>query len=327
MIQYIIYNCWKILQNALFLLKMGDLCSGSLRLESNKNSALRLAKKKSGSVPMARVKPQAGKGAGLSGFLSGFDLKKNLVFGLVFMGAAGAGWGIMSLMREADAPITWQSCLIEQQDGSIYPVMEEIPAGNYEISTSLFGGGENRIMSADIPVPFLVQTEEVTLKNFKQYADYVVDLPESKDKERLMFRLGVDWQKGDTHGSSVNAVSWEGARDYAHWLGQKTGCSYNIPSQDEWVATISHIQSRDQIKVKHTVTPIGTMRNLLWGVREWSRTQCASGYYLLGRDDLTASAYEEQTVCMPAMFSIAGFRVVMNPASNQNLPPESMGEQ
>jgi hypothetical protein len=246
-------------------------------------------------------------------------MKKSIVFSLVFLVAAGAGWLAMALMREPEATgITWHSCLIEQRDGSLYPVMEEVPAGVYELPVSLIGGGGKRKIAAEVAAPFLVQTEEVTFQHFKMYVDYLAGLPDGAEKERLQFRLGVQWQKGVRGTESISAISWEGAWDYALWLGQQTGCSYDIPSQDEWVATVSHIQSRDNVRLDSTVPPVGPLKNLLWGVREWSRTRCASGYYLLGRDDLTASSQEEQASCMPAMFSVAGFRVVMNPVSVQN---------
>ncbi len=276
---------------------------------------LRRNEKSGASKPMARVKSQDGAGSGVLGLFSAGDVKRNIVIGLIFLGCAGAGWGIMSLFDEADAPITWQSCLIERHDGSVYPDMMEIPTGKYQFSTALYGGGEDILMTAGIKAPFLIQKEEVKLADFKKYADYVNGLAPSPEKDRLMMRLGVGWQKGNPNGSSVNAVSWEGARDYAHWLGQQTGCSYDIPSQEEWVATVSHLHARDDVELKSTIPPIGPMRNLLWGVREWSRSRCQGGYYLLGRDDLTASAHENETVCMPAMFAIAGFRVVMNPVA------------
>ncbi|MBF0382028.1 MAG: SUMF1/EgtB/PvdO family nonheme iron enzyme, partial [Magnetococcales bacterium] len=171
---------------------------------------------------------------------------------------------------------------------------------------------------AEINTPFLVQSDEVKLGDFKKYAEYVEDLPASKEKDRLMVRLGVAWKKNDSPNSSVNAVSWEGARDYAHWLGQRTGCSYDIPSQDEWLATVSYLKARDKIRLNGSAIPTGPLKNLLWGVREWSRSRCSSGYYLLGRDDFTASTQEDGDVCMPAMFAVAGFRVIMTPASLQN---------
>ncbi|MBF0195605.1 MAG: SUMF1/EgtB/PvdO family nonheme iron enzyme [Magnetococcales bacterium] len=266
---------------------------------------------------MAKKRSQGNNKAGLSAFFSGLGLKKSFVFGSIFIGASAIGWGLMSFTQEPDAPITWQSCLVEQSDGSAYPVMEEVPAGDYTIPTSLIGGA-GRMISAEINTPFLVQSEEVKLGDFKKYAEYVENLPESKEKDRLMVRLGVAWQKNESNNSAVNAVSWEGARDYAHWLGQRTGCSYDIPSQDEWLATVSYLQARDKIKLNGSVVPRGPLKNLLWGVREWSRSKCSSGYYLLGRDDLTTSTHEEESVCMPAMFAVAGFRVIMTPASSHN---------
>jgi hypothetical protein len=262
-------------------------------------------------VPMARVKSAANRS-----LFSSLNLNKSGLYGAVFLVTAGIGWVVMSLIQEPETVVSWQSCLIEEQDGSLYPVMEQIPAGVYELPVSVIGN--SRGMSAEITAPFLVQSEEVTLQQFKKYAKYIESLPAGEEKDRLMVRLGVQWQKGENPSSSIKAISWEGAWDYTRWLGQKTGCFYDIPSQDEWVATVSHLQSRDDIRLDSTVPPTGPLKNLLWGVREWSRSRCASGYYLLGRDDLTASSIEEQASCMPAMFSIAGFRLVMNPASATN---------
>lgn len=269
--------------------------------------------KKVRTVPMARGRRKKGEIP-----FSSISWKKNILFLLVFLGAASVGWGIMSVFQESDTQIGWRSCLLEQGDGTLYPKLEQIPAGVYELPASLIGIGVDQMMSAEIDTPFLIQNEEVTLKQFSRYAEYVAALPDSKEKERLLIRLGVQWQKGETVGSSVNAVSWEGALDYARWLGQKTGCTYGIPSQKEWMAAISYLQARDQIKVNGTVPPIGPVRNLLWGVREWSSTQCSSGYFLLGRDDLTTNYYESQATCMPPMFAVAGFRLVLNPATGNN---------
>ncbi|MBF0382394.1 MAG: hypothetical protein HQL69_15335, partial [Magnetococcales bacterium] len=119
---------------------------------------------------MARKKTQDNE---KTGFFLGLSHKKNIMFAAVFLGASGIGWGLVSLMQEPDAPITWQSCLLERHDGSAYPDMMEIPAGNHELSTSLYGGGEDLLMTAQITNPFLIQKEEVTLADFKKYAEYV----------------------------------------------------------------------------------------------------------------------------------------------------------
>ncbi|MBF0446847.1 MAG: SUMF1/EgtB/PvdO family nonheme iron enzyme [Magnetococcales bacterium] len=268
---------------------------------------------------MARVKPPEGQRSAVSVFFSRLELGKSLIFGLIFMAAATIGWGVMSFVQESKKQTAWQSCLIEQRDGALYPQMEEIPAGIYHLSGSLIGDGDNRQLTAAIQSPFLIQSEEVTRLQFRKYVDYVNTLPAGKEKDRLLVRLGVQWKKGGTSHQSVNAISWEGAWDYAHWLALKTGCSYDIPSQSEWIATISYLQSRDQVQLDGSAPLSGPLKNLLWGVREWSRSRCSSGYYLLGRDDLTSGFSENQSICMPAMFSIAGFRVVLNLVAAQNV--------
>ncbi|MBF0455477.1 MAG: SUMF1/EgtB/PvdO family nonheme iron enzyme [Magnetococcales bacterium] len=281
---------------------------------------LKRGDRKSGTVPMARVKPKGGERASLASRLfGGSELKKNILIGVIFFGAMGAGWGIMSLMQTPESQVTWGSCLVERPDGTLYPAMEKIPAGLYQLPSSLIGQRGEETITSKIDSPFLIQNEEVSLQEFKKYVRYVENLPPGVEQERLRLRLGVQWNKGGNDGLSVSAVSWEGARDYAHWLGRKTGCAYEIPSQAEWIATVSYLQKRDQIRIDGTIPPTGPLKNLLWGVREWSRTSCPSGYFLLGRDDLTANNGDGQAVCMPPMFSIAGFRVVMNPVSTQSV--------
>ena len=262
-------------------------------------------------------------------FFSGWNLTSGLLSILVLVVAIAVGWRLFPAVKPIKpvAKVVWPSCLLEQDDGSMYPPMEQIPPGEYRLPSNLSGQGVDASVLAKIDAPFLIQTEEVALQHFKKYAEYVASLADGPQKDQLMVRLGVHWKKGDTSSSAVNAVSWEGAKDYALWLGLQTGCSYDLPSQAEWIATVSHMQSRDNIRLNSTVPTTGPLKNLLWGVREWSRTACASGYYLLGRDDLTADLDEGVAVCMPAMFSIAGFRVVMTPVTKQGSVASQETEQ
>lgn len=243
-----------------------------------------------------------------------------MVLGLVLTAAAAVSLSVLPLPHKESPPSTpWQSCLVALEGGSYYPSLLKIPANTYQfpaLGTTLsaflhLANGQDMVTAA----PFLIQAQEVTLDEFKKYAQFVEHLADAKEKDRLKTRLGLQWERGDQQSSSVSGVSWEAAQDYAQWLSQRTGCTYDLPSKDQWAAAAIFLHSQTNVPLDGANMPEGPLKNLLWGVREWSRSPCETGYYLLGEDDWTMPSKDSKDICMPAMFSVAGFRLVLSVAS------------
>ncbi|MBF0369209.1 MAG: SUMF1/EgtB/PvdO family nonheme iron enzyme [Magnetococcales bacterium] len=221
-------------------------------------------------------------------------------------------------VKVADLP--WKSCLLLDDDGSAYPDLTQIPAGELAISGDHANGlspylkphGLERVHTE---TPFLIQRHEVTREQFKRYVDFVGRLPDGSQKSERLLRIGRQWQGHDTGSQNVSGVSWEGAWDYTDWLSQQTGCEYRLPSREEWGAAVIHHFNDNPSMGRNT-----PLDRLLRGVREWSRSSCPSGYYLLGEDDWTAMPNVGQLVCMPQSLAVAGFRVVLGVAGGSLVP-------
>ncbi|MBF0340258.1 MAG: SUMF1/EgtB/PvdO family nonheme iron enzyme [Magnetococcales bacterium] len=213
-----------------------------------------------------------------------------------------------------DTP-SWRACLNQWPDGTLYPDLLPVPAGEYRLHANaqdlkpfLAPHGLHKIQ---IKEPFLIEKNEVTLKAFRHYVTALERLPAGADKDRLKSHLGLHWNKDESESAPVKGISWEAAWDYTDWLGQKTGCAYSLPTREQWGATVLLLDSARDSGSKAGVLTGEALKHLLWGVREWSSTPCAGGYYLLGEDDFVPLPEVRSATCMPAMLSVAGFRVVI----------------
>lgn len=247
------------------------------------------------------------------------------VFGVVVVGV----WFLTSKASKPEQPLPWQACLLKKSDGSPEFSLISVPAGTYQLTSNVSGLSlfleRHQLSKVILEYPLLVQSQEVSRSLFALYADFVNTLPDGEEKMRLLARLGLLWNREASNSPSVQGVSWEAAWDFSNWLSQNTGCDYNIPSREEWSAVIIHLyQSGEKVPQPSDGFSQGPLKNLLRGVREWTRSTCDMGHYLVGEDDWVAEANANESVCMPTYFSVAGFRVVLNPSklptNNQTKP-------
>ncbi|MBF0622190.1 MAG: SUMF1/EgtB/PvdO family nonheme iron enzyme [Magnetococcales bacterium] len=220
---------------------------------------------------------------------------------------------VMAPVKESSAITLTPAC----QPESLRETQVElfmIPAGRYDLSgldsasdPALFLQA-HRLNYIDIDTPFVIQKDEVSSKQFKKYVDHVQSLPDSPDKNDLLMRIGLHWNRNDANSKSVRGISWEAASDYATWLSELTGCAFALPSRLQWGATVIYSQG-----VAEDERP----EKLLRGVPEWSSSPCDNGYYLIGEDDWVAVSVTSRETCMPAMISVAGFRLVHEVGTTQ----------
>ncbi|MBF0429401.1 MAG: SUMF1/EgtB/PvdO family nonheme iron enzyme [Magnetococcales bacterium] len=256
------------------------------------------------------------------------EFKKPILIGgamLVVMGAVA--WFIHTSEKSPTLDTTttslpWQSCLTKWPDGTLYPDLLPVPTGEYllpsaagELKSFLTPHGLNKIA---IKAPFLIEKSEVTNKAFRQYVTFVDHLEAGVTKERLKSHIGLHWNKDESETSPIKGLSWDAAWDYADWLGQRTGCAYTLPSREQWGATVLLLNDSQKSTKKEHLMANESLRQLLWGVREWTSSPCTGGYYLVGEDDLVPLPEVRSATCMPALLSVAGFRVAIK-ATTHNM--------
>ncbi len=227
------------------------------------------------------------------------------------------GWGTSfraNSPRQGESGATGQTCLPSDQAAF---TLAEIPAGRYALPTPTSGlypfTRTHQMEHIVIDAPFLLQERPVSQALFKQYAEAVASRADGEEKERLSSHLGLAWNR-ETATSVVKGVSLEAAIDFGQWLSQKTGCSYAVPSREEWLATVIHLfNSGAPLPKSSDAFDATPLKSLLQGGSEWTRSPCALGHYLVGEEDWGVESKSKEPVCMPAMFAVAGFRVVLHP--------------
>ncbi|MEO5348259.1 MAG: SUMF1/EgtB/PvdO family nonheme iron enzyme [Magnetococcus sp. YQC-3] len=217
-------------------------------------------------------------------------------------------------LKQVQVGATAQSC--QPSDQSAFTLLE-IPAGRYALPTPTSGlypfTRTHQMEHVVINTPFLIQERPVSRALFKQYAEAVASSADGEEKERLSSHLGPAWNR-ETAGSVVKGVSLEAAIDFGQWLSQKSGCSYAVPSREEWLATVVHLfNSGAPLPKSSDAFDATPLKSLLQGGSEWTRSPCALGHYLVGEEDWGVESKSREPVCMPAMFAVAGFRVVLHP--------------
>ena len=246
---------------------------------------------------------------------------------VVLLSIAG-GWYLVTTKEEQERLPAWQACLLEEKnsfaspDEQMQPSLMVIPAGTYVLpsrSSGLYAFLEPYGMEIiTIEEPFLMQDQKMNRRFFEQYADFVESIPSEEEKEQHQSHLGLLWNREGENSTTVHGLSWEAATDFSRWLSQKTGCEYNIPSREQWAAAIIHLYGTGEQVPKpgddFSSTPL---TDLLRGGREWTRSPCDMGYYLVGEEKWVSGAEKNQAICMPALFSIAGFRVVLSSTQPQ----------
>ena len=165
-----------------------------------------------------------------------------------------------------------------------------VPAGEYTLSRYLqrylgyLGRDTFRIEQA-----FAIQTGEVTVGDFRRYADSL-DQPARVALEPH-WRQNPDGQPYPD-ARPVEYVSWRQAAAYARWLSQQTGWEVRLPTVEQWAAACVRYAENPVILGNQGNQPLATVRgevdHLLGNLREWSADACGDGKYrLLGENYLT----------------------------------------
>lgn len=251
-------------------------------------------------------------------------LIKYTVFLLIFLAAAGSGWLFMSSLEQAPPSQAWRACLIELPDGAMHPEMTVIPADRYALSDNRSAIAPflkpQRLSEVVIDRPFLIQNQKISRALFEEYVDFVEKLPDPNERERLETRMGVTWKSEENNATLIQGISWEAAWDFSNWLSQRTGCRYEVPSREEWAAAVIHLHSQrtGDVDIRNDA---GQLRSLLWENREWTRSECPMGHYLVGAEEWIGQESAGQEVCMPSLFAVAGFRMVLTPSAAAHAAP------
>ncbi|MEO5339639.1 MAG: SUMF1/EgtB/PvdO family nonheme iron enzyme [Magnetococcus sp. MYC-9] len=237
---------------------------------------------------------------------------------------------IPTVFTAKESPKTgdWKACLPGSAGPSTSPkspfVLHPVPAGAYALPTPTSGlhpfTRHHKLDTIQVETAFLMQEQPVSQALFKEYAESIARMPTGEEKERLLSRLGQFWSRGENTAPAVKGISLEAATDFSHWLSQQTGCSYEVPSREEWAAAVIHLYNSGSPLPKPSDSfDANPLRSLLQGGGEWTRSPCPLGFYLVGGEDWGVEAQDSQPSCMPALFSVAGFRVVLHP--DRRFPP------
>jgi len=134
------------------------------------------------------------------------------------------------------------------------PAMVTVPAGSFqmgasekEVRTAVGVGVARDDLKMEQPqhqvsvASFAMATTEVTREQFDTFvrdSGYQAGAPcWSMSGAKPVKSATNDWRNPGFAQSSkhpVACVTWEDARAYARWLGQKTGKSYRLPTEAEW---------------------------------------------------------------------------------------------
>ncbi|MBF0423022.1 MAG: SUMF1/EgtB/PvdO family nonheme iron enzyme [Magnetococcales bacterium] len=250
---------------------------------------------------------------------------------VIFLSALVLGWILLSFIhpREVRNTVPWQACLDSSASGPPYPSLIEIPAGTFSIPRDTPNPSPwvpAGVASVEIKRPFLIQNQKISLEQFRLYADDLGHMQNFTEKQRLRIRLGNHWDLDDAKDALVHHVSYEGALDFAQWLSRRTGCDYSLPSREEWIAAAIYLAAHKPQKTGDDQGSDRLMTSLLRSGREWSRSMCPQGYFLLGKDEHPSAESEKKEICMPAQLTMAGFRLVLNPPSEADGPRLVSGE-
>ncbi|MBF0096732.1 MAG: hypothetical protein HQM04_09955 [Magnetococcales bacterium] len=214
------------------------------------------------------------------------------------------------------------SCSVTSGNRSGAPfAMLRIPAGRYELPAANSPLhpflNPQRLGEVSLSAPILIQEQPVSSTLFKQYVEAVEGMPDGEEKEEKRSHIGMFWNKKESVSPAVRGISLEAALDFNRWLSQKTGCDFQIPSREEWAATVIHLFHSGVSLPKPSdgfdATPL---KSLLQGGSEWTRSPCPMGFYLVGEEDWGATIRDGHPSCMPNLFSVAGFRTVLHPAQS-----------
>jgi formylglycine-generating enzyme required for sulfatase activity len=203
--------------------------------------------------------------------------------------------------------------------GGSGPIMVWLARGEFQMGSPPKEPGRNldeRLHLAHVPEPLAMSETEITLGQFRQFAQQAgyrteVDrgstcLRPDDSWQQLVPDLSLSWESPGypvTERHPVACISWNDARAYADWLAQATGQQYRLPTELEWeyAARAGTNSSRfwgDDPKVgctlantaeckdKYTYSaPAGTfapnpfgLRDVLGNVAEWTCSEYEKSY-------------------------------------------------
>lgn len=116
------------------------------------------------------------------------------------------------------------------------PATVAIPAGPFQFGSPPDdqGRGEWPVCTVDLPRPYAIGKYPVTNE---EYAEFV---KEHRDREPQVVRKDAreEWRDGNPPRQKlrhpVTGIRWQDACQYCHWLSQKTGRTYRLPTEAEW---------------------------------------------------------------------------------------------
>jgi LysM repeat protein len=204
-----------------------------------------------------------------------------------------------------------------------------IPAGTYEVSPYL--RRFMRYLETDrivIETPFLMQSGEVTVGEFRRYAN---TLDEASRK-----RLETPWswekdRKGNPYPDErpLENIRFNEAVAYAQWLRETTKRNFQLPTLWQWAAACINYTEYSPILYQADDQPISNLRgvidHLLGNLREWSsEPPCRGGQRLLGANYRTDPSDTGSDYCLKQdeKLSGIGFRlVVIEPCEEKKTAP------
>lgn len=174
-----------------------------------------------------------------------------------------------------------------------------VSAGTYAITPYLRRYLQFLDMKAvDIEQPFAIQAREVTVGDFRRYADSL-----SEDERAA---LGTRWLL-DSDGKPypderpIDNVTWQEAAAYAAWLSAQSGQEFRLPTVAQWAAACVQYAGEERPVVNtNDFQPVSTLRgktidHLLGNLREWSADPCDAGMYqALGENYMTDLSQPDQ---------------------------------
>ncbi|MDD4006766.1 MAG: SUMF1/EgtB/PvdO family nonheme iron enzyme [Sphaerochaetaceae bacterium] len=135
------------------------------------------------------------------------------------------------------------------------------------------------LVSTKITEPFSIASSEITEY---QFALFLKDNPEwSKDNlEALMaegkadqyYLSGISTSLVFPSNKSVRNISYKAAQAFCVWLSEQTGRNVFIPTEKQWSAAFSALQSPSYQKSLVQITKSGTIDSMLGGVWEFTST-------------------------------------------------------
>jgi formylglycine-generating enzyme required for sulfatase activity len=227
------------------------------------------------------------------------------------------------------------------QDCADCPRMVVIPAGEFTMGSPASEAGrgaeEGPQRQVSIPHPFALGRSEVTVAEFRRFADESGYRTEAERDARAQGCSGfiyadplaagpasqavTSWRSpglAQAESHPVLCVSWNDARAYAQWLSKKTGKRYRLPTEAEWeyAARAGSVAARywgdDPVQACRFANVADQSRFQTWGFGQ--KHECTDGHYFtapaggyspnrFGLYDMLGNAWEWTEDCWNAGYA------------------------